>query len=87
MPHYFFDLRDGSDFVRDEEGCWFPDFAAAEREAAETAASMLLDARRSDNNPTKFTIEVRDENDRCVMDASVALHIGRRLESAAGDAK
>src|SRR3954447_7287487 len=57
VPLYFFDIRDGEAFIRDEEGLWFPDFKSAEREAAEAAAAILLDARRSDRPPSTVTIE------------------------------
>jgi hypothetical protein len=41
MPRYFFDIRDGNELHRDEEGLDFPDLATAEREAAEAAACIL----------------------------------------------
>jgi len=81
VPLYFFDIRDGEDLYRDEEGLWFPDFESAEREATEAAAAILLDTRRSDRTPSQVSIEVRDENDRRLLAAKAAVQIDRGLSA------
>ena len=43
MPLFHFDVREGVHFTPDEVGLECPDIAAAEREAAEAAASIGRD--------------------------------------------
>jgi hypothetical protein len=78
MPRYFFDIRDGNELHRDEEGLDFPDLATAEREAAEAAACILRDSTRQNSSLTKVTIEVRDEHQRCIAAASAFVEVERR---------
>jgi len=75
MPQYFFDIRDGANLFTDDEGLWFPNLQTAKREAAEAAASILLDAQRAGRSPSRITIEVRDESQRRIMAASVLVQI------------
>ena len=54
MARFFFESRDGVQTGADDEGLEFPDQAAAESEAAQTAAAMLGESlsRGSSGNVT-----------------------------------
>ena len=57
MPRFYFDVREGARFLPDDEGVEFPDFDAAEREAAEAAASIgrdLLPRGMPAKSPSRF---------------------------------
>ncbi len=43
MPHYFFDTRDGADFIEDDEGFELPDIEAAKVQAATSLAELARD--------------------------------------------
>ena len=59
MPLYYFDFRDGTGLLRDDEGFEHPDIDAAEREAMEVAAGIGRD--RFPQGDRSITVEVRDE--------------------------
>jgi hypothetical protein len=40
MPRFYFDIREGTRFVPDDEGLVYPDLDTAERMAAETARAL-----------------------------------------------
>jgi hypothetical protein len=63
VPRFFFDIRDGSKFVADEEGLELPDLDAAEREAAEAAADMGRD-KLPGGKLRRVIVEVRDDDGR-----------------------
>jgi hypothetical protein len=70
MPLYFFDTRDGADFVRDEIGLELEGIEQARDEATRGMADLVKDAlpgavRR------ELSIQVRNEADRDVLRASV----------------
>ena len=44
MPHYYFQIRDGDDLIRDDEGIELPDLSAARREAVLSARDIVSDA-------------------------------------------
>jgi len=74
MPRYFFDTRDGSDFVRDEEGQELVGMEAARDEATWGLADLARDAlpgavRR------ELAVEVRDGTDRQLLRASLWFEI------------
>jgi hypothetical protein len=76
MPRFYFDIREGVRFHPDEDGVECPDIDAAEKEAAETAASIGRDllpkgAARS------VTVEVRNEHGQRVVTAVVTLAVDR----------
>jgi len=66
MPRYFFDVRDGEGFVKDDEGLELLDIAEAQIEAAETLADMARDlaVRAADPLGHPMAIEVRDGEGR-----------------------
>ncbi|MEP7241279.1 MAG: hypothetical protein ABI697_10380 [Devosia sp.] len=62
MPRYFFHLRDGEDFVPDEEGSYFADLDGALEEARQSARDMLSEQLRAGEKLDGQSIEV--SNDR-----------------------
>jgi hypothetical protein len=76
MPRFYFDVREGSKFIRDEDGMEFPDFDAAEREAAETAAGIGRDLLPK-GTARDVTIEVRDERGQRVATVTVTMQVER----------
>ena len=76
VPRFFFDIRDGSKFVADEEGMELPDLDAAEREAAEAAAEMGRD-KLPGSKLRRIIVEVRDEEGQRLLTATVSLDVVR----------
>jgi hypothetical protein len=76
MPKYYFDIREKGRFVPDEEGTDLPDFEAAEREAAELAASIGRD-RLPSSEGRAIIVEVRNQHRQRVMTVTVTLDIVR----------
>ena len=76
MPLFHFDVREGVRFSPDEEGLEFPDIAAAEREAAETAASIGRDLLPK-GSARAVTVEVRNQHGQRVVTATVTLALDR----------
>ena len=76
MPRFYFDVREGSKFIPDEDGLEFPDLEAAEREAAESAASMGRDLLPK-SDAREITVEVRNEHGQRVLTVTVAMHLER----------
>jgi len=64
MPRYYFDIRDGEEFVEDEEGIEFEGIAEAQLEAAATLADISKEFPLRSPQPLGFSlsIEVRDSN-------------------------
>jgi hypothetical protein len=62
MPLYYFDLLDGEDFVKDEEGTDLPNISSAQIEATEFLTDMAMDIATRQSNPLGYpmSIEVRD---------------------------
>jgi hypothetical protein len=75
MPKYH-DIREKSRFVPDEEGMDLPDLHAAEREAAELAASIGRD-RLPSSESRAIIVEVRNEHRQRVMTVTASLDIVR----------
>ena len=76
MPRFYFDIREGARLTPDEEGLEFADLDAAEREAAECAASIGRDALPK-GDAREITIEVRNEYRQRVLTVTVSLHLDR----------
>jgi hypothetical protein len=76
LPRFYFDVREGASFAPDDEGLEFPDFDAAEREAAEAAASIGRDLLPR-GDAREVTIEVRNEHRQRVLSATVSMHLER----------
>jgi hypothetical protein len=76
MVRFYFDIREDSRFVPDNDGMELADLSAAEAQAVEQAA--LLGRYRLPAGKTQaVTIEVRDGNGQQVATATVALHTTR----------
>jgi hypothetical protein len=62
MPRYYFDLLDGEDLVKDEEGMDLPNISSAQIEATEFLTDMVEDIATRQSNPLGYlmSIEVRD---------------------------
>jgi len=76
MPRFYFDTRDGSRFIPDEDGLDFPDLDAAEWEAVEAAAEMGRD-RLPRGDARDITVEVRNEPGQRVLTVRIAMEINR----------
>ena len=76
MPLFHFDVREGIRFTADEDGLELPDIAAAEREAAETAASIGRDLLPK-GVARSVTVEVRNQHGQRVVTATVTLALDR----------
>ena len=70
MPRYFFDFRDGHKFIRDDDGFALADIEEARDQATATLARMAKDAVPKSAR-RELAIEVRDEDDRQVIRASL----------------
>jgi hypothetical protein len=73
MRRYYFDMRHGEKLTLDEEGVEFANLDAAKQEAALALADMALDVSL---NPTKISVEVRDDAGT-VMRARLVFEIDR----------
>ena len=62
MSRYYFDLLDGEDFVKDDEGMELPDIGSAHIEATESLTDMVKDITTRGSNPLghPMSIEVSD---------------------------
>ena len=76
MPRFYFDVREGVRFTEDEEGLELPDCNAAEREAAEAAASIGRDMLPK-GTARVVTVEVRNEHGQRLVTATVTLAVDR----------
>jgi hypothetical protein len=62
MARYYFDLRDGNEFISDDEGMEFHDMRAVRKEAARALAGLAGDSMRNFDGAQshQMIIEVRD---------------------------
>jgi hypothetical protein len=70
MPHYFFDTRDNSHFMRDESGLELDDLEAARDEATRGLADLARDALPGTIR-RELAVEVRDGGDQAVLRAAL----------------
>jgi hypothetical protein len=78
VPRFYFDVREGARFAPDDDGLEFPDLDAAEREAAQAAASIGHDLDLlPKGDPRKVTVEVCNEHRQRVLTVTVSMHIER----------
>jgi len=81
MALYFFDFRDQSGFVADEEGTELRDMRAVQNEAARALSGLAWDAMRlNDVIGQQMVIEVRDAQGP-VMEAKLSFEIARKARS------
>jgi uncharacterized protein DUF6894 len=64
VPHYYFDIRDGDEFVKDEKGVVSEDIAQAQMEAAASLADISKEFAMRSPQPLGYSLsmEVRDSN-------------------------
>ncbi len=78
MAHYYFEIREGTEFVRDDKGSEFDNLDAAvqgaARSAAEIGTSRLVKGDLSD-----VLIEVRDERGRRVFTVIASMKVERHV--------
>jgi hypothetical protein len=80
VPQFYFDVREGSRFMPDDEGLELSDLDHAEREAAEAAAEIGRD-RLPKGDAREITIEVRNEHRQRVLTVTVSMQIERVVPS------
>ncbi|HET7086688.1 MAG TPA: hypothetical protein VFI23_18115 [Rhizomicrobium sp.] len=71
MPRYFFHIREGSVFYRDEEGQELADAEAAREEAINTAREILSEKLLHGGSLNHRTIEIADETGYVVDEINV----------------
>jgi hypothetical protein len=64
VARYYFDLREGDEVTRDEEGVNLPNLESVQEEAARALSEMARETVRQRPNGTEYrmSIEVRDDN-------------------------
>jgi hypothetical protein len=76
MPRFYFDVREGTKFVSDEDGIEFDSLDAAEDHAAQTAARIGRDNLPS-RKVREIVVEVRNEHKQRVITVAVLMRIQR----------
>jgi hypothetical protein len=66
MPRFYLHIRRGREVEADREGVEFPTLAIAEREAVKALAGAWR-KMPSNMDPTRYTLEVADEEGRPVL--------------------
>jgi hypothetical protein len=61
VPRYYFNIREGSELIRDEEGTELPDPEAAHAEALASARDLAMDEIRRHNRVDGRKIEIVSE--------------------------
>ncbi|WP_024510681.1 hypothetical protein [Bradyrhizobium sp. ARR65] len=70
MKKYYFDIRDGSQFISDDEGVVLPNIESARQEATSTLSEITRDWVRG-RPQHHMAVEVRDDHGP-ILDASVS---------------
>jgi hypothetical protein len=60
MPRFFLHVDNGKEVILDEEGSVKPDYAAARREAIDSAIDMWGDLMRSGRDPRGYSFRIHD---------------------------
>ncbi|UVO35750.1 hypothetical protein KUL72_31000 [Bradyrhizobium arachidis] len=68
MKKYYFDIRDGSQFIRDDEGLELPNIESARQEATTALSEMAREWGRG-RPQHHMAVEVRDDHGP-ILDAS-----------------
>jgi hypothetical protein len=76
VPLFYFDVRDGDEFIRDDEGLEYPDIEIARDEAARALADMAKDALPGPL-VREMAIEVRDSAKEPLLRAALKFEIQR----------
>ena len=80
MTRYYFDIYDGKDASRDNEGIEFPNFEAAMAEARRAAADIARELML-DNSPGPIEVTIRDQTEGPAL-FSVAWTTALQLDEA-----
>jgi hypothetical protein len=76
MPRFYFDVREGTRFIPDDEGLAFDSLEAAEREAA-TAAAEIGRYRLPKGDAREVTVELKNEHRQRVLTVTITMEIHR----------
>jgi hypothetical protein len=68
MPRYFFNLRNSSGYLEDEEGQDLPDAGSARQAAMTSARSIVSEESRKGVIDLRASIEIRDEAGAMVLE-------------------
>ena len=74
MPRFYFDISDGPEIGRDEEGLEFPNLAKARSAALATLGEIARD-ELPDGDRRDFKISIRDEGGQVRLMATLALRV------------
>lgn len=74
MARFYFDVRDGSTFIPDDEGIEFPGIAEARTDASRCVSEMIKDAM-PDGTHRDIAIEVRDEDKRPLFKVQITFEV------------
>ncbi|WP_262265815.1 DUF6894 family protein [Microvirga yunnanensis] len=80
MARYYFDVTNGKQIARDDEGSEFNNLDAAVQGAARSAAEIGTD-RLAKVDISHVVIEVRDEQDQRVCTVTASMKINRHTQS------
>ena len=67
MPHFYFNIRDGDNYIEDKEGVDLPTPRAALEEAKQAARDLLADRLRHDRTLDQSCFEVNDDLGKCLF--------------------
>ena len=81
MPQFYFDVREGSTFMPDDEGLEFNSLDDAEYEAARAAAEIGRD-QLPKGKVREVLVEVRDEHQGQVLSVRVSMEVERFASSS-----
>lgn len=70
MKKYYFDIRDGSQSIRDDEGAELPNIESARREATTTLSEIARECVRG-GRQHRMAVEVRDDHGP-ILEASLS---------------
>jgi hypothetical protein len=76
VPRFYFDVREGAQFIPDDEGLEFDSLDDAEQEAAITAAEIGRD-RLPKGGAREVTVELKNEHRQRVLTVTVSMEIHR----------
>ena len=81
VARYYFDIRHGTDLLRDDEGAEFDSLDAAIRGVARSAAEIGTD-RLARGDLSDVVIEIRDEHSQRVVTVTASMQIERHDRSS-----
>ena len=79
MPLYYFDTRDGDEFIQDEIGIELDGIEAARDESTRGLADLARDALPKSTR-RELAVEVRDEADQALLRAALRFEVALVIE-------